>query len=87
MDLDQCVLMDQNLWEKEDNLPPVRMEVLLNVRMEALQRENKEEDAPVEAEFVVMDPPQCLEDKGRGQAVVMVVNQFVLIIWSKDVTK
>ena len=86
MDLDQCVLMDQNLWKREDNLP-VRMEVLLNVRMEALQRENKEEDAPVEAEFVVMDPPQCLEDKDRGQPVVMVVNQFALIIWSKDVTK
>ena len=79
MDLDQCVLMDQNLWKREDNLP-VRMEVLLNVRMEALQRENKEEDAPVEAEFAVMDPLQCLEDKDRGQAVVMVVNQFALII-------
>ena len=87
MDLDQCVLMDQNLWESENILPPVRMEVLLHVMMEALQGENKEEDAPVEAEFVVMDPPQCLEDKDRGQPVVMVVNQFALIIWSKDVTK
>ena len=80
MDQDQCVLMDQNLWKREDNLPPVRMEVLLHVRMEALQGENKEEDAPVEAEFAVMDPLQCLEDKDRGQAVVMVVNQFALII-------
>ena len=80
MDQDQCVLMDQNLWKREDNLPPVRMEVLLHVMMEALQGENKEEDAPVEAEFAVMDPLQCLEDKDRGQAVVMVVNQFALII-------
>ena len=80
MDQDQCVLMDQNLWKREDNLPPVRMEVLLHVMMEALQGENKEEDAPVEAEFAVMDPLQCLEDKDRGQPVVMVVNQFALII-------